>query len=184
MQKLSIGVDSWIIQDGNYDDFAVGEARKFALEFSGKQLTSSQTKERSALLLKTSIYKVSAQVVYVDPKVWVIDFGILAFWESEPPAFAEVGSWVEGDIFIGIDPFFYKEYLHKLPNIPKLTYNWKVEGILLDDTPRLKSVNESGGITLTRDLTREAWRKVERMNAWEDDNGSASYILQCEMVNI
>lgn len=179
MQKLSIGLDSWIIQDGNYGDFAVGEARKFALEFSGKQLTSSQTKERSALFLKTSIYKVSAQVVYVDPKVWVIDFGILAFWESEPPAFAEVDSWVEGDIFIVIDPYFYMEYLHKLPNVPKLTYEWKIEGILREDTPWLKSVNEQGGVTLRRDVTREAWSEVERTNAWEEEDLSASYVLKC-----
>jgi hypothetical protein len=182
MNKFSIGISSWIIQDGNYGDFAVGETTKFALEFSGNQLAPSQVKERSVQFLETSIYRIRAQVVYVDPKVWVIDFGILVFWESEPPVIAEVGSWIEGDIFIGIDPYFYMEYLHKLPNIPMLTYDWKVEGILREDTPWLKSVNERGGVTLIRDVTREAWSEVGRTNAWEENEITSSYILQCELV--
>jgi hypothetical protein len=31
-------VDSWIIQDGNYPDFAVGDEARFALEFAGSGL--------------------------------------------------------------------------------------------------------------------------------------------------
>jgi hypothetical protein len=30
---IHVGLFSWIIQDGNYDDFEVGQAAKFALEF-------------------------------------------------------------------------------------------------------------------------------------------------------
>ena len=31
--NLEIYLSRWIIEDGNYDDFCVGEKRKFALEF-------------------------------------------------------------------------------------------------------------------------------------------------------
>ena len=129
-RHLSIGIDSWIIQDGNYGDFAVADTIKFALEFSGKKLVPSSTCEQRAHLLHTSTYRVRAMVVFVHPTVWVIDFGVLAYWDAEPPSFAKIGDWVEGDVFVGIDPFFYKEYLHKLPGIPNLHYNWKVEGVL------------------------------------------------------
>ena len=30
---LQVGLNSWIIADGNYTDFSVGEARSFALEY-------------------------------------------------------------------------------------------------------------------------------------------------------
>ena len=32
-QLLQVGLNSWIIADGNYADFTVGEVRSFALEF-------------------------------------------------------------------------------------------------------------------------------------------------------
>ena len=172
-------MNSWIIQDGNYGDFAVGDTSKFALEFSGKKLIPSAAREQSADLLNTSIYRVRAMVVFVHPKVWVIDFGVLAFWEEEPPSFAKIGDWVEGDIFVGIDPYFYKDYLHKFPGIPNLYYDWKVEGVLRQDTPWLSAVNERGGITMSRDAARERWTEVQHTKAWDDDDGRASYVLRC-----
>ena len=33
MELLNVGLDAWIIQDGNYADFRVGEEQDFALEF-------------------------------------------------------------------------------------------------------------------------------------------------------
>jgi hypothetical protein len=185
MQKLSIGIDSWIIQDGNYGDFVIGETRKFALEFGGKKLVSSLASDTSAQLVRNCIYRVRAKVVFVHPKVWVIDFGMLAYWQSVPPAHAEVGSWVEGEILIGIDPFSYKDDLHKLPDIPRLICSWKLDGILRNDAPWLvESVDERGCKTLKRDVSSEIWSNVERTDALEDDTGSASYILQCQLCDI
>ena len=179
MQQLLIGVDSWIIQDGNYGDFAVGDTAKFALEFAGERLVSSAMGERSAELLQTSVYRVRAEVVFVHPTVWVVDFGVRAYSEAEPPKSVEVGSWVEGEIFLGIDPFFYTEYLRKLPEMPNLYYNLKVEGISRDDTPWLSSVNERGGISLSRDVARVRWAEVDRALAWDDGGGRSSYVLRC-----
>ena len=178
-RHLLIGIDSWIIQDGNYGDFAVHDAVQFALEFSGKKLVPSSTCERSAQLLHTSVYRIQAMVVFVHPTVWVIDFGVLAFWEKEPPSFAKIGDWVEGDIFVGIDPFFYKECLRKLPGIPNLHSTWKVEGVSRQDTPWLSAVNQRGGIAMSRDAARERWTDVQHTKAWDDDDGRASYVLRC-----
>ncbi len=33
---MNIVLDSWIIQDGNYDDFRIGDKYKFALELDAK----------------------------------------------------------------------------------------------------------------------------------------------------
>jgi hypothetical protein len=179
MRKISVGVDSWIIQDGNYGDFAVGDLQRFALEFAGERLVASAPGERYAQLLHASVYRVQAEVIFIHPKVWVIDFGVRAFWEAEPSNFVQVGSWVEGEIFVGIDPFFYKEYLHKLPEMPYLYYDWKVEAIFRDDTPWLSTVNERGGLILSRDAVREQWTEVEKTLAWDDDDGRSSYVLRC-----
>jgi len=177
VETLSVAVDSWIVQDGNYGDFAVGDHANFALEFAGSKLRPSTSTETFAHHLGHGVYEVRAQVLFVDPKAWVIDFGFRAFWESAPPEFAVPGTWVEGELLVGIDPFFYMEYLHKLPGMPDLFYNWHVESIMRNDTPWLVEVNVRGGKTLSRDETRETWTNVARTDAWNDDEGRSSYVL-------
>lgn len=171
-------VDSWIIQDGNYGDFAVGDKAKFALEFAGSDLRPSTLNRAEACDLGNGVYRVCAQVLFVEESVWVIDFGFRAFWESDPPHFAVKGQWVEGEVHVGIDPYFYTEYLHKLPQMPGLFYKWKVLGILRNETPWLVEENDRGGKIFHRDQTRRSWVRTARTDAWNDDSGRSSYVLE------
>lgn len=88
-----------------------------------------------------------------------------------------MGSWVEGKILLGIAPFFYKEYLRKLPDIPNLFYEWTIKRISRNDTPLIETPNAQGGIVITRDNTREHWTDISKTDAWEDGNGSSTYLL-------
>ncbi|WP_428717325.1 hypothetical protein [Undibacterium curvum] len=180
MDTLAVTIDSWIIQDGNYGDFAVGDRAKFALEFAGSTLRHSKSTETVARHLGHGVYEVCAQVLFVDAKAWVIDFGFRAYWEATPPEFAVPGAWVEGELLVGIDPFFYMEYLHKLPGMPNLIYNWHVASIMRNDTPWLVEVNAHGGQMLSRDGKKEAWTGIARTDAWHDDEGRSSYVLSVE----
>jgi hypothetical protein len=180
VSTLTVAVDSWIIQDGNYGDFAVGDEAKFALEFAGSTLRPSTSKETLARHRGHGVYQVCAQVLFVNASAWVIDFGFRAFWESVPPDFAAPGTWVEGELLVGIDPFFYMQYLRKLPGIPELFYDWSVASIMRNDTPWLVEVNAHGGKTLFRDETRETWTNVARTDAWNDDEGRSTYVLTVE----
>ncbi len=180
MDKLSVAVDSWIIQDGNYSDFAVGDRAKFALEFAGSTLRPSATKKTAARHLGQGAYEVCAQVLFVEANVWVIDFGVCAFWESKPPEYAKPGAWIEGDLVVGIDPFFYMEYLHRVSGMPNLFYNWTVASIMRNDTPWLVEVNAHGGKMLSRDQTNEVWTNVFRTDAWNDDEGRSSYVVSVD----
>jgi predicted DCC family thiol-disulfide oxidoreductase YuxK len=180
MGLLKVGVDSWIIQDGNYDDFKVGQEARFALEFSPISLKSSNCESHSAAELTGSRYKIRAQVIFCTEEVSVLDFGFLAFFESKPLAFAAKGSWVEGEIYLGIDPFFYSAYLNKIPNMPALTYNFRIEKIFLNTTPWIEKSDEAIGRTiLMRDVEKESFREVTRTNAWMDDDQAAHYVLEC-----
>lgn len=178
--SLAIAVDSWIIQDGNYDDFAVGDRTSFALEFAGNQLRPSASRVPRAMHVGHGVYDLCAQVCFLHSGVWIVDFGTLAFWEAPPPSFAEVGGWVEGRALLGIDPFFYKEYLYKLPGMPCLFYDWRISGIERNDTPWLFEANAQGGGTYTRDEAQMRWSSVARTDAWNDDNGRSAYVLSIE----
>ena len=52
-------------------------------------------------------------------------------------------------------------------------------GVLREDTPWLSAVNERGGVTLSRDTSREQWTEVQNTRAWEDDHRGTSYVLRC-----
>jgi hypothetical protein len=148
------------------------------LEFVGSLLRPSATKETSARHLGHGVYEVCAQVLFVDADVWVIDFGLCAFWESKPPEYAKPGVWVAGELLVGIDPFFYMDYLHKVSGMPDLFYNWTIASIERNDTPWLVEVNAHGGKMLSRDQRNTAWTAVARTDAWNDDEGRSSYVLR------
>lgn len=178
--NIRIGLNSWIIQDGNYGDFSVGDSSVFALEFCGDALTRSAKRTVELTHLKESNYRICGKVVFARPNVWVIDVGVQAFWEHALPDSVSVGDWVEGEIFLGIDPFFYKEYLCKEDGIPNLSYSWFIKRIERNDTPWLETSNAHGGKMLTRDESQERWLDTPATNAWDDDDGRADYVLHVD----
>ncbi len=179
MGSLDVGIDAWIIQDGNYGDFTVGQKTQFALEFHPHSLKSSDCKSSSATHVKASRYQICGQVVYRTKSVWVLDMGFLAYQESSPPRYAGKGSWVEGEIYLGVDPFMYFEHLKNMSGMPSLTYSFRIGQIFLETTPWLTRSDDSGHSMMVRDEENESYREVAETDAWNDDNGHAHYVLKC-----
>lgn len=182
MSTFFIGLDSWIIQDGNYVDFQRGQEATFAVEFYPERAAISRVRRRSVKRIERSRYRINGRVTFANQEVWVLDFDIMAYEKRTPPPFAKVGTWIDGEINLGIDPFFYFEYLHKLPGMPALKYNWRINRILLETTPWLSSKRPEGGTLMERDQTKESFREVEQTTAWDDDEGRGSYELECEKI--
>ncbi|WP_156966207.1 hypothetical protein [Paraburkholderia bannensis] len=176
MNELVVGLNSWIIQDGNYGEFRCGDSCRFALEFGGSALIPSDETTTRCQYKGTSEYDVVAKVIFSTPQVWVIDFGVKVFCESRPPKFATVGQWVQGEVWIGVDPYFYKERLHRMQGMPDLFIDWRVTRIQLENTPWIESAPE-GRTLRTRDRAREAWIDRAATDAWTDDGGGADYLL-------
>src|SRR5205823_1098890 len=109
--------------------------------------------------LRGSRYRVCGRVAHTGRSVWVIDFGIMAYENREPPRFAARGGWVEGELYLGIDPFFYFEELHKRPGMPALQYRWRLKTIWLETTPWLTRKDGAGSI-VTRDERNKSFVEV------------------------
>jgi len=110
--NLKISLSRWIIEDGNYDDFCVGERRKFALEFWAPTPLKKSAENVMALREQSGhSYDVVGKLVFTSDGVWVIDCGVLAYSEgkSEIEIGCKVGDFVQGNLRFGIDPFFYFE---------------------------------------------------------------------------
>jgi hypothetical protein len=157
---LEIYLSRWIVEDGNYDDFHVGEMRRFALEFWGPSPLTRSTEHLTSLRRKHDhSYSVSGKLVFASDGVWVIDCGVLAYSEreSEIEDGCKVGDFVRGDLKFGVDPFFYFEQHCKIPGISPLIYEWQINSIEQDTTPYILS---NGGRMYIRDESRRSCKAV------------------------
>ena len=79
-------LSSWIIQDGNYPDFEVGQTPEFAVEFwltdGGGARTSDR--EKSATSVGGPLYDAAAEIVFQTAQITVLDIGILVYRETSP----------------------------------------------------------------------------------------------------
>jgi hypothetical protein len=182
MNTLQVGLSSWIIQDGNYGEFEVGREYRFALEFYAPEIVvdASPVDARVLAPLGNAKYKGIGSVIYGSDNAWVIDVGVPAYRQERLPARARVGSRVAGDIYIGVDPFFYFESLCALPGMPNLYRQWFIRRILLETTPWLETVDETGRTLRTRDESKTGYKEVDATDAWQDDGGHGHYLLECE----
>lgn len=199
-REWRISLDAWVLQDGNHPDFVVGERRRFALELGyrrDRRLRRDPDPGPSYCRFTGhgAWYDAAGRVVRVssDPAAgrdaFVVDVGVLAFAHSlvfdgqEAPA---VGDACSGQIHLGVDPFFYKDELVRLSDMPALAYEWSISRIELDVTPIVEVehghplyLGRDRGPQHIRDPERETWRTVERTRAW-DDEGRA-YRLTCRL---
>jgi hypothetical protein len=100
MADVVVALDAWIIQDGNYGDFARDINDAFALEFLAseplEQFEPGAAPTASLTRVKDACYEVSGEVVHVADDWWVINVGILAFQDGKPPAYVRQGNWLHG----------------------------------------------------------------------------------------
>jgi len=183
MRSLHIGVDAWIIQDGNYGDFEVGGSHRFAVEFSPHEVVAIDAPTSAGCVLRHvggALHEIEGAVVRAAPNDWVIDFGMRAFQEARPPEWARPGVLLRGVVYLGIDPFFYFERLKNEPGMPDLFLEWTIRRICLETTPWVESRDASGRILRARADRDPTFVEVPKTDAWNDDGGHAHYVLECD----
>ncbi|SEE90105.1 hypothetical protein [Ruania alba] len=172
-----IGLDAWIIQDGNYGDFSSGDRAEFALEFFPMgDVLPRDSSSISAVHLGDDVYDIVARVVHTDHRAWVADFGLRAYNQSRLPAGLEVGSMIGARVGLGVDPFTYFERLSKDGRFPDLVYTWDVVGI-----QQVMARWVLRGKTWNRDEASMHVEELARTNAWTDDGSHGSYLLECAL---
>jgi len=180
MTTLHVGVDSWIIQDGNYPDFRSGQEATFALEFVPTLERVSDPGEPRLHHQQGGVYSARGRVVFAERAAWVCDFGVLAYRSDNRPPWATVGASVGGEIYLGIDPFDYVERLHKLPGMPALAYRFSIARIWLETTPWVQETDLDGRQFRRRKDGPPTFREVAATDAWKDDDTFAHYLLECQ----
>ncbi len=168
-----------MILGGECVDLAVGQEERFALEFGAAELKATKEQSRSFERVRGSFYQVTCRVIFVHEECWVIDFGLMAYQARKPPDHIRIGDILTGQVYLGVDPFFYSEGLCRLQGIPELRYPFKVQAIELETTPMLETIGADGRRVLTRDEARRAYVDVDKTDAVKDDKGSGHYVLEC-----
>lgn len=176
----SIGLAAWIIQDGNYADFSVGDRAEFALEFyADGDVELVPDSHVHASHRHDDRYDVVGRVVHVDEGCWVLDFGLLAFHEGVVPERVMPGQTVRASIGLGVDPFMYFERLSHDPAYPDMVYTWDVQAIRRETAPYVLHGN-----IWVRDQAKLGRIEVPKTDAWNDDGGHGDYLFDCRLVSV
>ena len=177
-----VGLDSWIIQDGNYRDFSVGQQREFAVEFSLLgDLQTSDTATRSTRYVEDDAYAVDAEVLAVsdDRQWWVLGLDGLAVYCNHAVArWVERGIAMSGIIALGVDPFFYFDRGSAARELPPLIYTWSIAQIFIQTAPFVERQQPKH---YSRDLDAWGWRSVPSSDAW-NHGMSPFYLLECQLL--
>jgi hypothetical protein len=172
----SIGLSAWIIQDGSYTDFAVGETVEFGVEFHCQPGSTVEVCDSDVLatLVTGAKYQVVAEKIRETNNTTVLNIGILVYSQFGPQ-FPDVndGSRLRTELWLEVDPY------HSSPRI----YSWRITSILRQTAPFMEIASHCrpfGGKALTRDISKSCYLDIPKTDAWKDDNGRADYILRCE----
>lgn len=192
-----IGLDGWVLEDGNYTDFAVGHVRQFALEFGyarhNRLRPTTQSEQSCEAVDDDALYRVTADLVRAvrEPMedCFVLDFGLLAYKEwmvlddLEPPT---AGLRLSGEVYLNVDHFAYMDDLSKRDGMPALIYTWRIDEIRLDTSPSIEVahghplyVGPDEGPMWVRDPERKRWRNLDATDMWVDEG---SYTLRCTLL--
>jgi hypothetical protein len=185
MFEIYVALSSWIIQDGVYDDFTISNNYQFALEFHSENLVKSTNSDMIFKRKEESVYNINGKVLLFDENYLVIDVGIKLYWwhPNKIKLNLKPDDNILGDILIGVDPYFYFSSGCIYKNMPPLIYEWKIKQILMETAPFKPIINSYGGIMMVRDETLSNRIPITKIDAWNDDDGNADYLLLCELVN-
>jgi len=181
-----IGLAAWITQDGNYPDFEVGQTAEFAVEFwlpAGESARASSAEVRASKVADC-LYDSMAEVVVQTDQITVLDIGILVYehtlflYQALPQ-----GPRLAVQLRVGVDPFHNFESRSKTGDVLPFVYSWKILSILRQTAPFIETV--AGGRKIrVRDQQRLGYEEILKTDAWNDDGGSAEYLLRCELLPI
>jgi hypothetical protein len=178
---LIAGVSSWIINDGNHQNFKRGDETAFAVQFYAPSPLTLV--EDGQPVLQESIdrnrYRILSRVSHVFSDWWVIEInGFQCFTQQRAPLDVQPGRCVGGEIVLTVDPYFYVEHLSRRPDAPALIYQWKIRKIEIQTAPYITE-----GRGRVRDQARLGWRAIDETHAAVDDGGLAEYVLHCDRAN-
>jgi hypothetical protein len=176
MGVWTVGIQAWVIQDGNYDEFLVGRRYEFEVEALPLLVEESAIAEVPRVRhVEDGRHEFSGAVLkFLGHGAWVIDFGVYCYGKGPLPEGLQIGDTLAGEVsFFLASPSVYEEAFGT--QAPFRTYSWRVDEIHLDTTPWV----DEGGVL--RRPTNAGYVGVQATNALADDP-TAFYLLDCTLL--
>ena len=178
-----IGLPTWIIQDGQYPDFEVGQTAEFAVEFwlpEGDAARASSAEVRAKNLADHQ-YETIAEFVAQTDRITVLDIGILVYGGTQPSLLQRPRVAVQ--MALCVDAFHNFYFLSKTGEVVPLVDSWKILAILRRTRPFIETGVEGQKLRV-RDPQRLGYEEVLKTDAWNDDGEHSGYLLRCELLPI
>jgi hypothetical protein len=173
----TVGIQAWVIQDGNYDEFLVGRRYDFQVEGLPLMVEQSEVGEVPQVRhVERGRHEFSGAVLkFLGHGAWVIDFGVYCYGDAPLPKGLRIGDALAGAVsFFLSSPAVYEQAFES--EAPFRTYSWRVEGIRRETAPLVEE-----GRVRRRDLAKAGYVGVQATNALADDP-AAFYLLDCTLL--
>lgn len=177
--EFLVGLPGWIIEDGNYEDFSLGERRRFALQFFDEGLREVSGGVSAAVPHGPGLYDVLGRVAYATKDVVMLNFGLLAFSENGPRG-EQAGGWLAGLVSLSVDCFSYFEIYARRKGIPPAVYTWTITGIWQDTTIWMTKLDGMPDKRVRHPAT-VGYLPLDRTGA---ASGYANYLLRCRLEDV
>jgi hypothetical protein len=106
-----------------------------------------------------------SEVIFRTDEVLVLNLGEISAFREDNQNALKIGQHVQGRLSLGVDPFMYYETLHKIPDMPPLIHEWRIDSIAIDATPLTTIVDQDGGRLKVRDEARINYKTVNRVDS-------------------
>jgi putative addiction module CopG family antidote len=165
------------VQSGRYN-FASEVVREALRLMEERDLRREEIRKKIAQSLDSQrVGRLTDGETVFDRLEWIVDFGLRAYCEKDPPPGTQVGPFVSGEIDLGIDYYIYMEFLRDELGFPALNYHWRIDRILQLAAPFIPTTTPWGAPARMRDMDKATYTPIEHTSAWQDDDGFAEYIL-------
>jgi hypothetical protein len=192
VKPLWIWLPGWVIGDG-FGDVRVGDRKQFAIELWFPE--SIERSEQCSSTLQESYdytYDLCAKLIWqMKPRVEehllsIMQFGSLSGYHqdvTEQMPVLQLGAGVRSKASLGVDPYPYEDWMHKLSGIPPLIYQWQVEKITRDATP-LRLVNGRYQLIEQREFV-DISSTAEGPDAYDGTTPirAADFVLHCQLLS-
>ena len=104
----------------------------------------------------------------------------------------KVRQFLQADIWLGVDPFYYFEELYEIPGIPPLIYEWEIEGIKKQTAPLIETTDKLGQKVYVPDESKSVYCTVNSTGSFEDqpegvnaekNRSYVAYMLSCRKLD-
>lgn len=132
-----VGAGGWIIEDGSYGDFELGQEAVFGIEPTSAAISIKEAATSpSSMPVGEANRDFVGKLEFVGADAWLLNVGLVTYGVANYlPAGAQVGDTLIGNGYVGIECPGIHDVEAFRAGAPPYRYSWRIDRIEKETTP-------------------------------------------------